>query len=256
MKSIVFFLMALILLLNVNVMAYDLIEPKKDIREWKKQWRRQWGYPTPVETGEKLLLKKNGYLAESIVYLINGNYETVRDEMRKIVAGKMGIASENETVTNEYIKSLSTLTRDAELESIRRREFNELNTMGIKIGKFRQYKMETNKYNKIKKYSAYSVLVVKIIDGRDVFNKECTLIVMTRTDHWRDWAREHNTNIWIPIKGWGEKEVITNTEIGMAEELKDRIEIKDLKYFIPESKYFPLLNVDMMKAIKEEVDKS
>ena len=33
------------------------------------------------------------------------------------------------------------------------------------------------------------------------------------------------------------------------------IEIKDLKYFIPNSKYYPLLDVDMMKAIKEEVDK-
>lgn len=249
MRAIIFFSMVLILFVNVNAMAYDFLDPKKDIEEWKKRH----GYPTPLETGEKVLLKKNGYSAKSIVYLINGKYETVRDDMRKIVESKMGIASENEMVTNEYIKSLST--GDAEVDSIRRREFDQLDAIGIRIDRFRQDKIETNKYNEIKKFRAYSLLVVKIIDGRDVFNKECTLIVMTRTDYWRDWGREHHTGLWVPIKVSTHDEVVTDTETGMAEELRERMGIRGLKYFIPRSQYYPLTDVDMMRAIKEEVDK-
>src|SRR3990170_6021285 len=84
------FSIVFVFLTNMSAMSYEFIDPKKNIEEYKKRY----GYLIPLEAAEKILIDKNGSSADSILFLINAKYEKVRDEMRKIVLSKMGIAYE------------------------------------------------------------------------------------------------------------------------------------------------------------------
>lgn len=248
MIKTILFSIVFVFITNMSGMSYEFIDPKKNIEEYKKRY----GYLIPLEAAEKILIDKNGSFADSILFLINAKYEKVRDEMRKIVLSKMGIAYEVESVTQEYMEELHS--GDPKVDLIARKTFNQLNELGIKIDQFTQYRINTSRYNIVKKIKGYSLLEIKIIEGKDVFNKECTLLIMTRTDCWRDWGRESHIGIWIPIKVPTDNKCVTDTEIGMAERLKDTVGIKDLKYFLPKVRYAPLMDVDMMREIKEELE--
>jgi hypothetical protein len=227
----------------MNAMAHDLIDPKSD--------KRAKSLLLPLHSEEKVLLNKNGSLATSILIPVNTSYERVRDTFKAILTGRMGIFMMEEVISAEYSKKPDS--GDKEVDSIIWKRRNQLKASGINIGIIRQFLIRTNQYNLLRDIKGYSLLNIKIIDGKDIFNKECVLILMRRTDYWRDWGREYHTGIPIPIKGPMEIDCITDTELKMVEELKNKLGIKKMRHFIPETPYSPLLDVDMMKAIKEEV---
>lgn len=228
---------------SMQAFAYEFMD--------EARFTKRGGYdPIPVKKREKVLAFE-GYQVESIVFLFMAPYDQVVKELKSAATEKFGKFPIVEKRVNE--EPISDYYDDKELAKMIIDKLTKLRSLNINVEDFRESRFTTKPYNVIDK-KTYSVLLVRIADGQDIFGVGCTLIFLSRTDAWEDWYREFHTNIPIPLRGEAHTDIVTNTEIELIEKLKLKMNVKDTAYFFPFTEYSPLSAERMMLKIKETID--
>lgn len=242
----------LLALLNLAAMPLTYFDPKEN----EKEFGEIGGSAILLETGEKLVLyPQYRFHAISVIVLVGTNYERTLRELLDIVSNKYGIADQGEFREQQDAPKQSKGQIDQlkwPYGPLLGKGFVEFRKIGIRIDQPKEYWIQTKKYNQIEKISGYSELELRMINGKDIFGKECALIAIKRTDHSREWMRHFQFGIPLPFKGPRKDEVVTDSEIRLVEDLISRVGKAKTEYFIPypgyqDEKYW----VEFMNGIKE-----
>jgi hypothetical protein len=232
------FTYAVILLaaLNVDIMFGDLFDPKTDEGKYK---REVLGDSIPLENGENILLTQHHLAASSVVIVIKIAYEQMLPQLRSFVGKRLGIASEGEVIPEGHTARSSTETKEFIWAPwpVFGEDFAKLRALGMTFEQPREYEITSKRYNQIEKLSGYSVIGIRIIDGKPLFGKECVLIVLRRSDHSKEWAYMWHGIIPMPFKIAADHDLVTDTEIGLIESFLTAIKGPKARYFSPSPVY-------------------
>lgn len=234
MRNGAFYSLVLLVALNVDIASGVFFDPKANEKKYKSEV--PLADSIPLELGEEILLQTNGVPATSVVILISEPYEKVRHELVDFLARKVGVASQGEidihadrekasSEANEQIGKGWPLFGDG---------FRALQVLGMRLDPPKEYQIISQRYNQVEKLSGYSQMKLRISDGKQLFNKDFTVIVMRRHDRSREWAAISELRIPLPFKEEVENFLVTSTEIGFLQDYVvaggDKAKIK---YFVP-----------------------
>jgi len=223
-------------------MEYKILDAKKEPERFKKISYDK----IPLTLGEKVLITKANIIFDSIVCLLQKDYQTVKEKVREMINKNIGIESESIEIRTDYFNSLY----EARAENI----IKDIKTLGVNLNKFEEYTLRSKKYNLIEKFKAYSIVEVKIINGKDIFNKTSTIIVISRKDHWKDWMQEWHTRIILPFKIMTDERIITENELNFIQKLGKELNITNISYHIPNT-FYDYLSLEILKELKAELKK-
>lgn len=190
--------------------------------------------------------------AQSVVVLVNAPYEKVLGEFRDVVAQRIGIVAEAEV--HERDEGIFPDPEPVPIGLQRRllfeKGFVKFREIGIRMKHPKEYQLKSRRYNEVEELSGSSELRLRMADGKALFGKSCTLIVMSRIDYTRQYPRYYD--IPIPPKESMEHDLVTDTEIGLVEDLAARLGSVTPCYFVPyPGGRYKGYWVDFMKEIKE-----
>ncbi len=245
-RAIIFAQIICVVLL-ANADAYEYINAKNTINDKANRINDL----IVITTGEKILIKEKKRIAERVVFVLPCDFVPVLTVMRDLVNQRLGIIRDETHVTKNY-GAFNTTGKISEYNAQLRKS---LDRIGVNLDQFQMQQLDTKRYNILPSVGGYSETTIRVLDGAEIFGNACTLVILERTDHWRDWGREWHTGIHIPFKLNMDGSIITETEIQLMEDTKNRLGLKNINYFIPNNTYFPLLDIEMMKKIKETVEK-
>ncbi len=206
--------------------------------------------PIPLERKENVLIMHKERRATSIIYVFREPCEKVNRILVDIVSKGFGGAGYAERSASEFPDLKGRYDRN-EMKN----EIDQFNTMNINLKKFKEAKISARRYNADNNINQYSELSIRSLNGRDVIRKNCTILLVERTDHWMDRRREFHTGIPLSISKYPvETKLITSTEIGLIEKAVVALGSKTPKYYFPDSARMPLRDIELWKKIINDMD--
>ncbi len=105
------------------------------------------------------------------------------------------------------------------------REENErkLRDAGIHWQAYQETRIVSKTYNSVWWKRGWSQAMFRIIDGRDLFDLACTIVLFTRTDYELRFGFLHNTP--MPAIFVGSDPLVTDREVSLIEKVKDELGI-------------------------------
>jgi hypothetical protein len=217
--------------------------PQGDERSW---WNYAWmGLGSiPRELGEKVLRDEqaSALYAVNLVILVNAEYTFVLNELRNVLSDKMGIAREMDGVHGN-------LGERHPWKKTTRERFDgaawpplgvglvAFQSLGMRFDPPIESVLMSRPYNRTEKVTGFSELSLRISDGRGVFGKTVTVIQMTRHDSSKEWFKLGHLGlppIPLPFKVQEDRNLVTDTEIALIEQLKNRLPTSPaVRYFVP-----------------------
>ncbi|WP_447975229.1 hypothetical protein [Nitrospira sp. Kam-Ns4a] len=223
--------------LNMNVTALVFLDPKAD----EKGARKHLASSLVRHTGEKVLMEQGNVTdptsAASVFVLVRSPYKELVRALRMLLSQRFGIASEAEIVTQgaKDPASAAKILYQYPDGPLLGKGFVGLSALGIRIERPVEYRIYTGRYNQLEAISGYSELEVRLADGKQLFGKDCTVIVLRRTDHSREWYRHFQLGIPLPFKHDVAEDLVTSTEINLIEDVARSMGRLRVEYFVPYS---------------------
>ena len=193
----------------------------------------------PLELGEGLLTKENHALgADSVVAVVNLEYDRARGQIRSLVSDKYGIAGEHDTTQGVIPKPKQ---EEPPYQGV---EYPVWPPLGVGLAVFndivtrtklpREYEITSQPYNRIEAIDGYSQLRVRVTDGEDLLGKKVAVLQIRRRDYSKERARLHHVlPIPLPYKENIAFTVVTSTELNIVESLKQRAPGVVIRYLLP-----------------------
>lgn len=220
-------------LLNMNPAALVFLDPKADEKEAKKHLASS----LVCHSGERILMyqgREMNLRAVSALVLARGPYKAWQNALRNVLSQRFGVASEGEVVAQGQgqaaAEEILAKYPDGPLLG---EGFVGFQSLGIRVEQPAEYRIYTKRYNRIEAISGYSELEVRLADGRRLFGKDCTVIVLRRTDHSREWYRHFQLGIPLPFKHDVAEDLVTNTEAELIDGLARSLGGARVEYFVP-----------------------
>lgn len=246
--KLVCFVILFINFLATNGNALMYLDPN-DKTVW---FKRILNDSIPLQTGERVVMEGKGVIAPWVVVLIHLNYEDVREQIRESVGKSFGIEEAQErSIMAEDFKPVDLNVPENPLFGEGFGGFQEL-VPGVKS--VREYTIVSKEFNRIDKIDGYSISRWRLGDGREILGKPWTIIVVERADYSREWARDHTGIPW-PFKISSTVQLVTETEVGLIDDLIKHHAGTSAKYFVPYPGYKRGAVLDLMKSIVEEASK-
>jgi hypothetical protein len=173
--------------------------------------------------------------AISVLALARGPYKAWQGALRQALSQKFGIASEGEVVAQARGQAAAEETlRQYPYGPLLGEGFVGFQALGIRAQQPAEYRIHSARYNQVEAISGYSELEVRLADGRKLFGKDCTAIVLRRTDHSREWYRHFQLGIPLPFKHDVSEDLVTNTEIDLIDGLVRSLGTAQVEYLVPD----------------------
>ncbi|HEX7767360.1 MAG TPA: hypothetical protein VF443_11640, partial [Nitrospira sp.] len=131
--------------------------------------------------------------------------------------------------------------------------FNGFRAIGVPITATREYRIMTKQYNThVRWWKSYSESEWRLIDGAPLFDKACTVLVVSRTDHSRQWAWMH-PGIPMPFTTIYDTTLVTDKEVALIAALRKQLGQPVVQYFVPSAGYVISNSAVLagMRAIRE-----
>jgi len=241
------------------VLSYDTTElPYFDPQGSERtalSYRSHGSGSIPLEIGEKLLTEETHALgADSLVVLVNQEYDSARNQILSLVSDKYGIAVEHDTEAGPIPRPKE------EQPPYRGIEYPVWPPLGDGLAVFndlaklvslpKEYELTSRPYNRIESVEGYSQLRIRVTDGRGLLGKKVTLLQVRRRDYSKERARLHHAlPIPLPYKEYSAFTVVTDTEVALIESLRQRVPGLIIRYFLPTSR----LTASWESSYKEDV---
>jgi hypothetical protein len=137
---------------------------------------------------------------------------------------------------------------------IERRE-KELLENGINSTDYAQTEVASVPVNGMLSDGVYSRLFLRIVDAKQVFGRECTLLIVSRVDQTREWARLAHTPIVLPIRVSATTRLVTNSELEGALLTLKRLGKPFAGPILTGPPLEPMRSVATLIALKDAVDR-
>lgn len=250
---------------NVDVTGLPYFDPPARNRS-ELVYRRHGGGAIPRKFREKILLHEDKrYAADTLIVLVNRDFIAVRDALRGLIQTKMGIAEEDDNSTVPLLNDPEPQTVE---EGHRTSWGQSWPLLGSGFSAFegvhfvrppREYRVMSRSYNELKSVQGRSELRIQAAEGKELFEKDVTVLQLRRRDYSREWARDAHVFGGAIAFPWKENEkffLITSTEVGLMQKLRDLLPGSNFRYFIPEhrepyTKADPALLESMRTAAKD-----
>jgi hypothetical protein len=203
----------------------------------------------PGKANEKVVIFAKQQPAYWVIALVSLSYDQARAGMRDAIRDSLGIRSENEIRGRVDPGIQFDPWPEEPLLGAGGINFHGI---GVNVTEGRETRIETKRYNE-SWWNNYSVSTWRIIDCTKLFGKTCSLIVVTRTDHFWQWAVWH-PGIPLPLKFRNEQTIVTDTETKMFEAFQEAKQKPKLQYFVLPNPYFSsTVLTEVMTAIRDGV---
>lgn len=155
-----------------------------------------------------------------VLIVLSKPYPVVRERIREEIHSRLSQDNYREEVHEDLVEYNEYAGHDREgyYEERRLRSQAHLETGKIKVAQYREARITSTPYNLVWWKRANSQSLFRIIDGRDVFNIPCTLVIVKRTDKELRLGFLHG--IWPPIPTLGvrSRSLVTDKEIALVEQ--------------------------------------
>ena len=189
--------------------------------------------------------------AHWVVALVNGPYEQTRIRVRDLILDSFGIASEKEIIAD--IKAATPVHPHMPKEPLFGDGFIGFRAIGIPISEGRELRIETNQYNThVRWWESSSQSQWRIVDGSTLFGRACTMLVVSRTDHSREWAWMH-PGIPLPFTVTGDTKLVTDKETALITTLLEGTGPPQARFFVPPTGYRTNGVLNVMMAIRDAI---
>lgn len=234
MRRIILATLIIVSFLTMNAAALVYLDPKADEKEAKKHLASS----LVRHTGERVLMYEGREMnlpAISVLALARGPYKEWSNALRKVLSQRFGIVSEGEAVARSARDPASAdqMLHQYPDGPLLGEGFVGFQALGVRVEQPEEYRIHTARYNQIEAISGYSELEVRLTDGRKLFGKDSTVIVLRRTDHSREWYRHFQLGIPLPFKHDVAEDLVTSTEIDIVDSVKHEQRDGRVEYFVP-----------------------
>jgi len=206
------------------------------------------GDSIPDIADERIVLWANNIQAHWVVVLVNLSYEQSHAQIRELVHEAFGIESAGELTAS--VQAGKPVDPGMPMEPLFGDGFGDFHAIGVPFTETREYRIRSKPYNNQLKRKSYSEAQWRIIDGSLLFDKACTLLVVSRTDHSREWAWMH-PGIPLPFKVTGDTKLVTDREMTLVETFVESNGYPYTRYFVPNTVYKANGVLDLMTAIRK-----
>jgi hypothetical protein len=204
----------------------------------------------PKKAGERIVSSGHKDLqAHWVVVLINRPYEQTRIQLHDLIREAFGIDSERELRTT--VDAETPVDPEMPNEPLFGDGFNGFRAIGVPVTAIREYRIKTKQYNThVRWWKSYSESEWRLIDGAPLFNKSCTILVVSRTDYSREWVWMH-PGIPMPFTMIYDTTLVTDKEVTLIATLREKLKHPLIRYFVPSSGYTISSVLDEMTAIHD-----
>lgn len=212
------------------------------------------------EQGETLLLMRAEpppYRTTHVIALVSKDYGPVREQLRKQVQERWGILEEHDNETTQISDPLPQIIRDDLYWPMLGERLSLLGEDSMPQ-KIREYQLTSQPYNKVSSIDGHSQAVIRVSDGKPLFDSDVTILQVTRSDRSREWARSSFHGVVpLPYKEMrASLGVVTSTEISLIEDLKQYLSGLVIRYFVTYSlrsdpEYAKFVRIKMEEAVHQ-----
>ncbi len=200
-----------------------------------EDYERKTHNPIPLKRNEKVLTNK-GYQAQTVIFIFARPYADLLQAARTATAQLWGSVTYFDRTASEY--SGAGFQTSPELKEIMMQDLAQMRKLNINVESFKLAEASTDAYNKLDD-KTFSKLLIRIADGKDIFGKVCSLVLIRRTDHYMDWYREFHTDIPVlPLKGAAKADLVTTSELELVTRMEQALGVPPVAHVfssIPES---------------------
>lgn len=225
-------------LLNVDATQLSYFDPQGSDRT-DLSYRRHGAGSIPRELGEKLLTQETHALgADSLIVIANQEYSILQRHLRALLEERWGIAEEYDSAAGAIPKPKEERSPYLGVEYPAWPPLGEglsvFNDIAKQDGSPREYQLTSKPYNRLESFEGYSEVRIRITDGKSLLGKDVTIFQVRRRDYSKERARlHHSIPIPLPYKEYLAFTVVTDTEVALIEQLKQRIPGLVVRYFVP-----------------------
>lgn len=204
----------------------------------------------PEKATERIVIAHHPKLeAHWVVALVNSPYEATRRQLHDVIHNAFGIDSEREITMT--LNAETPVNPHMPKEPLFGDGFNEFRAIGVPITAAREYRIETKQYNTgVRWWKSASKSEWRLIDGRPLFGRAVSILVVSRTDHAREWAWMH-PGIPMPFTVTGDTKLVTDTEVALIATVSEQVGRPQVHYFVPYTGYRTNGVLNVMMAIRD-----
>jgi hypothetical protein len=205
----------------------------------------------PQKARERVVIAYPKLQACSVVALFNSPYEATRRQLHEEVQKAFGVESQNEIIRK--ISTGSSFNPHVPSAPLFGDAFNDFHALGIADIESHEYRIETKPYNtEVRWWESSSISQWRLIDGMPLFGKPVSILVVSRIDYSREWARMH-PGIPLPFTIMVQTELVTNREVTVLDTVREKLRQPEVEYFIPYPGYITDGVLTVMMAIRDTV---
>jgi hypothetical protein len=203
----------------------------------------------PEKAGERIVIAVPKLQAIWVVALVNSPYEPTRRQLHDVIQNAFGIDSEREIMPT--VNAEKPVNPHMPKEPLFGDGLSDFRLIGIRDASAPEYRIDTKPYNtRVRWWKSSSQSRWRLVDGMPLFGKPVSILVVSRTDHSREWARDHTGIPW-PFTLMQETKLMTDTEVSLIGSISSHFGDAEVRYFVPYSGYKTNNVLNVMIAIRD-----
>lgn len=183
---------------------------------------------------EKLIFH-NGKVAKNLIYVTQSDYKKTLKIIRKVFNLKFGEANYHETKNSNFHDDWVDRFGSTTFNNWTNEFIPKLKAQNINLNSFNEARIVTKRYNVIKSGDGYTKTTIRIINGKDIFNLDSTIVLIKRVDSAKQWGWHNAHNPFSFGYKRREYSYITETELNVINEIEDILKANSCQDTLPDS---------------------
>jgi hypothetical protein len=203
----------------------------------------------PKAFGERVVVFPNGGRPDAVSFVYCEPYESLKEAVRKHFEG---VASIREVTTDSQPKE-SKYGNQSNRQFVAQ-EVDKLRAAGFRTDRYSELQIVFPKYNIIEEGNQSSSLIMRLVNGRDIFGTPSSILTLVRLDDSFERMRTFHLGIPLPKKAHSEIRIVTDTETKMIQELGRSIQKKPVEAILTITNGDPYASFDSLVRLRRALD--
>jgi hypothetical protein len=133
-------------------------------------------------------------------------------------------------------------------------ELDEVRAAGFRNDQYSELQIVFPKYNIISEGNQSSSLIMRLVNGRDIFGTPNSILTLIRLDDTFVRLRSFHLGILLPRKEHSEIRIVTDTEIKMIQDLERSIQKNSVEVILTKTNGDPYTSFDSLVRFRRALD--